>query len=261
MTSRLFGKRVFITGAAGGLGEAIVRRLAAEGAKIAIGDIDSRRGAVLASELGGLFLQIDVSSEADWAVAIAQLNAAWGGIDGLVNNAAILTSRGGWDVETILAEDVNRIMATNVTGTILGCKTVIPLLAKSGGGSIINMSSIAALIPTDFLLAYGASKAAVRHVTKSVALHCANKGYKIRCNSVHPGNVMTSMMREIVDAKARESGLAMDAMASLFIEKIPLGAWQEPDDIASAIVYLLSDEARYVTGTKLVVDGGMALAN
>lgn len=261
MTRRLLGKRIFITGAAGGLGKAIARRLAAEGAKIAIGDIDDRRGAAIASELGGLFCPIDISKEADWNLAIAQLDAAWGGIDGLVNNAAVLSSRGGWDVETILAEDVNRIMATNVTGTILGCKTAIPLMAKSGGGSIVNMSSIAALVPTDFLLAYGASKAAVRHVTKSVALHCTKNGYNIRCNSVHPGNVMTDMMQNIIETKSQENNLSMEDMASFFIQKIPMGAWQQPEDIASAVLYLLSDEARYVTGTKLVVDGGMTLVN
>ena len=261
MTSRLGGKRILITGAASGLGEAIARRLAAEGAKVAIADIDTARGGAVAAELGAPYLRLDVANQADWDAAVAQLKAAWGGIDGLVNNAGILSAKGGWDIETILAEDVNRIMAINVTGTILGCKAVIPLMAASGGGSIINMSSIAALVPTDFLVAYGASKAAVRHVTKSVALHCANKGYKIRCNSVHPGNVMTAMMREIVDTKAQENGLAAHEMESLFIGNIPMGAWQEPSDIVGAVVYLLSDEARYVTGTKLVVDGGMALAN
>jgi len=261
MTDRLSGKRILITGAAGGLGEAIVRRLAAEGAQIAIGDIDRTSGMAIAEELGGIFFPLDVSNEADWAAAIAQLEKAWGGLDGLVNNAGTLASKGGWDVETVLAEDFNRIMAINVTGTVLGCKTAIPLMAKSGAGSIVNMSSIAALVPTDFLLAYGASKAAVRHVTKSIALHCTNKGYKIRCNSVHPGNVMTTMMRQIVDTKATENGLTFEAMEALFIQKIPMGAWQEPDDIASAVIYLLSDEARYVTGTKLVVDGGMALVN
>jgi len=261
MMRRLGEKRVLVTGAASGLGEAIARRLAAEGANVAIADIDAELGGAVAAALGAPFVRLDVSSQADWDEAVLQLEATWGGIDGLVNNAGILSGKGGWDIETILAEDVNRIMAINVTGTMLGCKAVIPLMAASGGGSIINMSSIAALVPTDFLVAYGASKAAVRHVTKSVALHCANKNYKIRCNSVHPGNVMTAMMREIVDTKAQENGLGADTMESLMIKNIPMGAWQEPSDIAGAVVYLLSDDARYVTGTKLVVDGGMALAN
>jgi len=162
-------------------------------------------------------------------------------------------------------DDLHRIFAVNVDGTVLGCKYCIPLMVEgaSGGtaGSIVNLSSIAALIPASFLLAYGASKAAVAHITRSVAMHCAERGYGIRCNSLHPGIVRTDMMNGIIDRVGRERNLEADQAGAAFEAQVPLGCAQEPVDIANGALFLLSDESRFITGTQLIVDGGMTLCN
>lgn len=261
MTGRVAGKRVLVTGGATGLGRAIARRLAAEGARVWIGDIDAAHGEPLAAELAGRFLQLDVTNEAAWRAALATIDAAAGGLDGLVNNAGLAASKGAEDIEGIELDDLHRIFGVNVDGVILGCKHAIPLLARSGGGSIVNLSSIVALIPAWYLIAYGASKATIAHTTRSIALHCAKKGQRIRCNSVHPGQVRTPMMDAIIARTARESGMPLAKAEQVYLKQIPLGEFQEEIDIANAVLFLVSDESRYVTGTQLVVDGGMALSN
>lgn len=261
MTGRAQAKRVLITGGATGLGAAIARRLAGEGAIVIIADIAETEGTALAREVGGQFCRLDVSSEADWEAVIAAIARDFGGLDALVNNAGIATSKGGEDIERIDLADLHRIFAINVDGTILGCKHAIPLMAKSGPGSIVNLSSIAALIPAAFVIAYGASKATIAHTTRSVALHCAQAGYGIRCNSVHPGQVRTAMMNTIIERVGRETDMGTDAAGTLFDSQIPLGCPQEPEDIAHAVLFLISDESRFVTGTQLIVDGGMTLTN
>jgi NAD(P)-dependent dehydrogenase (short-subunit alcohol dehydrogenase family) len=148
-----------------------------------------------------------------------------------------------------------------VDGTILGCKHAIPLMAKSGAGSIVNLSSIAALIPSSFVISYGASKATIAHTTRSVAMHCAERGYGIRCNSVHPGQIRTPMMNNIIERVGRDTNMGQAAAEDVFRGQIPLGAFQEPEDIAHAVLFLLSDEARFITGSQIVVDGGMTLSN
>lgn len=258
---RVSGKRILVTGGATGLGAAIVRRLATEGATLFIGDIDDAAGTALAVEVSGAFIPLDVASEASWRTAIAAISQAAGGLDGLVNNAGIATSKGAEDIEGIELEDLHRIFAVNVDGTILGCKHAIPLMARSGPGSIVNLSSIAALIPAAFVVSYGASKATVAHATRSVAMHCAQRGYGIRCNSVHPGQVRTPMMNNIIERVGRDTNMGLSAAEEVFLSQIPLGRFQEPDDIAHAVLFLLSDEARFVTGSQLVVDGGMTLSN
>jgi 3(or 17)beta-hydroxysteroid dehydrogenase len=258
---RVADKRILVTGGASGLGAAFCRRLAGEAARVFIGDVDTVRGRALANEIGGQFLELDVTQEQAWQSAIAAIDAQAGGLDGLVNNAGIATSKGPEDIEGVLLDDLHRIFAVNVDGTILGCKHAIPLLARTGGGSIVNLSSIVALIPASFLIAYGASKATVAHTTRSVALHCARQGYRIRCNSVHPGQVRTPMMDGIIERIARERAIGTEQATQIFLKQIPLGAFQEEADIAHAVLYLLSDESRFVTGTQLVVDGGMTLSN
>lgn len=261
MTGRAQAKRVLVTGGATGLGAAIARRLAEEGAVVLVADIAEAAGAALASEIGGQFYRLDVSSEADWIAVIAAIARDFGGLDALVNNAGIASSKGGEDIERVDLADLHRIFAINVDGTILGCKHAIPLMAKSGRGSIVNLSSIAALIPAAFVIAYGASKATIAHTTRSVALHCAQAGYGIRCNSVHPGQVRTAMMNDIIERVGRETNMGADAAGTLFDSQIPLGCPQEPEDIAHAVLFLVSDESRFVTGTQLIVDGGMTLTN
>jgi len=258
---RVAGKRVLITGGATGLGAAFVRRLANEGAVVLVADVMEPEGQLLASEVGGVFYRLDVSIEDQWRDVISAIRHDFGGLDGLVNNAGIASSKGGEDIEGIELDDLHRIFSVNVDGTILGCKHAIPLMASSGPGAIVNLSSIAALIPAAFVIAYGASKATIAHVTRSVAMHCAQRGYGIRCNSVHPGQVRTPMMNGIIERVGDETGMGTQAAGALFDSQIPLGRPQEPDDIAHAVLFLLSDESRFVTGTQLVVDGGMTLSN
>lgn len=260
MNGRVSGKRILVTGGATGLGAAFVRRLAQEGATLFIGDIDQTAGAALATEVGGTFVALDVASEASWQSAIATI-AETGGLDGLVNNAGIATSKGPEDIEGIELDDLRRIFAVNVDGTILGCKHAIPLMAKTGAGSIVNLSSIAGLIPSAFVVSYGASKATIAHTTRSVAMHCAQRGYGIRCNSVHPGQIRTPMMNTIIERVGRDTNMGQAAAEDVFLSQIPLGKFQEPEDIAHAVLFLLSDEARFITGSQLVVDGGMTLSN
>ncbi len=261
MTGRVEAKRVLITGGATGLGAAIARRLAEEGAVVLIADVMEAEGRALAAEISGLFYKLDVSIEGAWMGVVQQIENDFGVLDGLVNNAGIATSKGGEDIERVELDDLHRIFAVNVDGTVLGCKHAIPLMARSGPGSIVNLSSIAALIPAAFVVSYGASKATIAHVTRSVAMHCAQAGYGIRCNSVHPGQIRTAMMDGIIDRVGRETNMGKEAAGNLFDAQIPLGCPQEPEDIANAVLFLISDESRFITGTQLVVDGGMTLSN
>jgi len=262
---RVAGKRILVTGGAGGLGAACARRLSDEGALVIIADLLDDAGEHLARELGGHYRRLDVSSEEEWSALSLGLKRDFGGLDGLVNNAGIASSKAGEDVESIALEDLHRIFAVNVDGTVLGCKYGIPLMVGDASegvrGSIVNLSSIAALIPASFLLAYGASKATVAHITRSVAMHCAERDYGIRCNSLHPGIVRTDMMNGIIDRVGREKSLGADKAGAAFEAQVPLGCAQEPVDIANGALFLLSDESRFITGTQLIVDGGMTLCN
>lgn len=261
MAGRVQAKRILVTGGAAGLGAAFVRRLAEEGALVIVADIRDVDGQALAAEVGGVYQHLDVTSEADWKMALARIEQEFGGLDGLVNNAGIASSKGTEDIEGIALDDLHRIFAVNVDGTVLGCKHAIPLMARTGPGAIVNLSSIAALIPAAFVISYGASKATIAHITRSVAMHCAQRGYGIRCNSVHPGQIRTEMMNTIIDRVGRETNMGLTAAEEVFLSQIPLGQFQEPADIAHAVLFLLSDEARFVTGTQIVVDGGMTLSN
>ena len=261
MAGRVQAKRILVTGGAAGLGAAFVRRLAEEGALVIVADIRDVDGQALAAEVGGVYQHLDVTSEADWKMALARIEQEFGGLDGLVNNAGIASSKGTEDIEGIALDDLHRIFAVNVDGTVLGCKHAIPLMARTGPGAIVNLSSIAALIPAAFVISYGASKATIAHITRSVAMHCAQRGYGIRCNSVHPGQIRTEMMNTIIDRVGRETNMGLTAAEEVFLSQIPLGQFQEPADIAHAVLFLLSDEARFVTGTQTVVDGGMTLSN
>jgi 3(or 17)beta-hydroxysteroid dehydrogenase len=262
---RVAGKRILVTGGVQGIGAACARRLSEEGAQVIIADLLDEEGQHLAQDLGAQYRRLDVSSEEGWSALSLSLKRDFGGLDGLVNNAGVASSKAGEDVERISLEDLHRIFAINVDGTVLGCKYGIPLMvggASDGArGSIVNLSSIAALIPASFLVAYGASKATVAHITRSVAMHCAERGYGIRCNSLHPGIVRTAMMNGIIDRVGRENNLAADQAGAMFEAKVPLGRPQEPEDIANAALFLLSDESRFITGTQLIVDGGMTLCN
>ena len=259
---RLAGKVALVTGAAQGLGAAIAARLAGEGAQVFATDINAADGARAAAQSGARFIAQDVADEAQWAQVLAQVEAEAGALHILVNNAGIEGAADApKDPEHAPLADWQRIFRVNADSVFLGCRQAIPLIARSGGGAITNMSSVAALAPTPFITAYGAAKAAVAHLSLSVALHCAQQGHAIRCNSVHPGQVRTPMLEALFARWAAEQGQTADAVAEGFRQTIPLGAFQEPEDIAAMVAFLSSDEARYVTGQAIAVDGGFTLVN
>ncbi|NOZ38528.1 MAG: SDR family oxidoreductase [Gammaproteobacteria bacterium] len=252
MTARVEGKISLVTGAGSGLGKAIAKLLVEEGAQVILTDINSATGAVAARETGALFLPQDVARAEDWLRVTEKVMELYDRLDILVNNAGFAGPGLDKTPEHTTLEDWNHIQAVNSTSVFLGCKAAIPLMAKSGGGSIVNISSIAALVQTWFNTPYGASKAAVRQLTQSVAVYCARKNYGIRCNSIHPGQIMTPMLEGLLGEDG-EGGSVREE----FLKKIPMGEFGEPRDIAYAVLYLCSDEAKHVTGSQLLVDGGM----
>ncbi len=259
---RLEGRVALVTGAARGIGLAAAERLACEGATVVATDVDAEAGRAAADRIGATFLRHDVADEAQWQAVVAAVRERHGALHAVVNNAGIEGDpEAAKDPEHAPLADWNRIFAVNAGGVFLGCKHTIPLLAQSGGGSIVNVASVATLVPTPFITAYGAAKSAVVHLTQSVALHCAQAGHRIRCNSVHPGQVNTPMLQGLFARFAAQAGVSAEAFGENFRQTIPLGAYQEPADIAAAILFLVSDESRYVTGQALAVDGGYALAH
>ena len=229
------------------MGAAEARLFAKEGARVVIGDIREAEGSQVAAEIvesGGtaLFVLLDVSREEDWRHAIETTLAAFGKLDVLVNNAGIgqVVS-----IEDISEELWDRVMAVNARGVFLGTKHAIPAMRKAGGGSIVNISSIAGLVGGGTSAAYVASKGAVRLFTKAVAIHHAGDG--IRVNSVHPGPIETPMNQEFFANPANRADR---------IAKTPLGRIGQPEDVAYGVLYLASDESSFVTGSELVIDGG-----
>ena len=253
---RLDQKIALITGAARGIGKAIVELFAREGATVILSDIRDEEGKAAAQAIGGSaqYLHLDVKHEDEWLSAIDKVMQEYAKLDILVNNAGItgfLETSGPFDVENADLsswEEVNRV---NSTGVMLGCKHGIGLMKKQGG-SIVNISSRSGIVGIPGAAAYAASKAAVRNHTKSVALYCAEKRYGIRCNSIHPAAIMTPMWEAMLgEGEAREKAIrGVEA-------GIPLGHFGTPDDVAYAALYLASDESRYLTGIELHVDGGI----
>jgi 3(or 17)beta-hydroxysteroid dehydrogenase len=250
MAGRLAGKAAFITGGASGLGRAMATAFAAEGARVAIADIDAARGREAARSIGerAIFLEHDVTDEEQWIANLAEAARVFGRLDTLVNNAGIGT-RGS--VETTTLAEWRRIHAVNLDGPFLGCKHAIPFIAAAGGGAVVNISSVAGLIGARDSAAYCASKGGLRLLTKSVALHCAHRRNGVRCNSIHPVYTETPMVEEML-AASRDPQKMREAMAAM----IPLGRLGTPEELAAMAVYLVSDEARFVTGAEFVFDGG-----
>jgi 3(or 17)beta-hydroxysteroid dehydrogenase len=248
-SGRVADKVVLVTGAGSGIGRATAKLLAAEGATVIVSDINRAGGLESVQQIGGKarFEEHDTAQEADWKRIIDGILEREGKLNGLVNNAGIAGPfPATFETETV--EQWQKILSINVQGVFLGCKYSVPALRQSGGGSIVNTSSLAAFVGTPDLSAYGASKGAVRQFTKTVAMDCARKGYKVRCNSVHPGIIMTPMGEGI---------LPNDKVREKMRKRIPIGELGAPEDIAYGILYLISDESRFVTGSELVIDGGM----
>jgi NAD(P)-dependent dehydrogenase (short-subunit alcohol dehydrogenase family) len=253
---RVAGKKAFVTGGAQGLGAAAARRLAEEGAKVAIADINLDGATKLAEALDAAFgagtafaFPLDVTKEDQWIYALEEADEAMGGISVLVNNAGI--SRAG-DIENMTFEDWKAVMSVNVDSVFLGTKHALRYMRRNQPGSIINISSIAGLIAAHNAPAYNASKAAVWLLSKGIALHCAKQSLDIRSNSIHPTFVDTP----ILDPLRQRFGKA-EAEAKL-ARQVPLGRIGEPLDIANAVLYLASDESRFVTGAELKLDGGIS---
>jgi NAD(P)-dependent dehydrogenase (short-subunit alcohol dehydrogenase family) len=254
MNGRVAGKVVLITGAASGIGLASAEACAREGAVVIITDLNTKEGVSQAKRLvaDGLaveFLQQDVTSEADWRRIVDEVLRRHGRLDVLVNNAGIAVIA---PIEQETLEGWRRTQAVNLEGVFLGAREAVRAM-KGSGGSIINISSIEGIVGEPLGPAYNASKGGVRILTKSVALHCAQNGYAIRANSVHPGYVGTPLVANAIGA------LPPDQAALLqqdLLGRIPLGRFGEPREIANAVLFLASDESSYMTGSELVVDGG-----
>jgi len=259
MTDRLKNKRCIITGGARGLGKAIAIAFIKEGAKVLITDIDKALGTQTANEIGAVFATQDVTDERRWPQIVKMCEDKFGGLDVLVNNAGLAKVGEGLSPEDSSLETWRGMFRVNVEGVFMGCRASLPAMRSAGGGSIVNMASVASLVPTPFFTAYGASKAAVTHLSTSVALHGAPD--KIRCNSVHPGQIQTDMHNDIVKDAATKAGAPLDAVEADFASRIPMGAFQHVEDIANMVLFLASDESTQITGTQMVVDGGMQLTN
>lgn len=260
MPGRVEGKIALVTGAAQGLGEAAARMLVREGAQVAVTDVNAEGVERAARALNAMrkdsaiAISHDVTSEDQWRRALDETERQFGGLHVLVNNAGIGLTK---DFETVTLEEWRRVHAIDLDGVFLGCKLAIPPMARSVkatglGGSIVNISSISGIIAGHNMAAYNSAKAAVRHLSKSVALHCAKRGYGIRSNSVHPVFIATPILDGLVERVGRE-----EAYAKLG-RQVPLGHIGEPDDIAYAVLYLASDESKFVTGAELKVDGGIS---
>ncbi|TOY83670.1 3-beta hydroxysteroid dehydrogenase [Burkholderia pseudomallei] len=256
LAPRLAGKRAFITGAAGGLGRAIARRMAEQGAQVFLTDIvDAAVLEAFAAELNDTAGERiawaavqDVADEAQWASRLSQAADAMGGLSVLVHNAGV-GSFGA--IGQIARDEWRRVMAINVESIVLGTKHALPYLEAGAPASIVNISAVAAFKQEPDYTAYNASKAAVASLTKSIAVDCARRQTEVRCNSIHPSFIMTGIVAPIVRLVGGKEA------ARKLARGVPMRRLGEPDDVAHAAVYLASDESRYVTGAELVIDGGM----
>ncbi len=251
-SGRVAGKVAIVTGAAQGLGQRIAEVLAREGATVLATDVQDDAGEQVVAGIrsdGGTarYLHLDVTSESDWENGIRTAVDELGGLHVLVNNAGIGVQK---DVLETSLEEWRYLMAVNLDGVFLGTKLAIPAMAASGGGSIVNMSSVAGFSGHPELAAYCASKGGVRIFSKSVAVFCARAGFKVRVNSVHPAFVRTPLLQPYLDA---HPNVTEEDIAAAH----PLGTLGDPDDVAYGVLYLASDESKWVTGTELVIDGGM----
>ncbi|MBL0927512.1 MAG: SDR family oxidoreductase [Phycisphaerales bacterium] len=259
--NRLQDRVVLVTGAARGIGLACARAMAREGARVVLTDLDDAGCQRAAGEIGprASWLRLDVREEADWSRAMARVVGDLGRLDVLVNNAGITgfvppAPPGPQDPEFASLEAWRYVHATNLDGVFLGCKHAIGAMKppRGRGGSIVNISSRSGQVGIPHAAAYASSKAGVRNHSKSVALYCAEKGYGIRCNSVHPAAVLTPMWDPMLGEGA-EREKAIDELG----REVPLGRMGRPEEVADLVVFLASDESSYITGAELVIDGGV----
>lgn len=251
MAGRIEGKIALVSGGASGLGEAMVRRFAEEGAIVYSGDVNAEQGAAVAADAGATFVPLDVSREEDWKAAVARIEQEHGRLDVLVNNAGIL---GTGPLEHIEVAAWDRLFSINVTGVMLGCKHGSLLMQRNPGGasgSIINISSNAGILATAADCGYSATKGAVKLMTQSIAINFARRGLAIRCNSIHPGPTDTPIF-----APWKPDPKTAERLQKSLFEMIPMGRLGQPREIANMALYLASDESSFSTGSQFVVDGG-----
>ena len=254
---RMQDKVSLITGAGRGIGAAIASAFVAEGAYVVVTDMDAEAARQVADQLGdqACAMTLDVREEAQWQAVIAEVMQRYGRLDVLVNNAGVTGFESGntsHDPEHASLDDWRAVHATNLDGVFLGCKHAIAAMRKTGNGSIINISSRSGLIGIPAAAAYASSKAAVRNHTKSVALYCAEEELNIRCNSVHPAAILTPMWEPMLGAgPQREQNMAA------FVADCPMRRFGQPEEVAALVLLLASDDAQYINGTELNIDGGM----
>ena len=249
MGNRLKNKVALITGGAQGLGKEMARSMIAEGARVVISDINQSTLKDSAKELSCVYLVLDVTSKDQWQKVIKNIKEDIGSLNILVNNAGM---GGGGDVESTDIELWDLVHKVNLDSVFMGCKYSLPLMRDSGDGSIINISSMSGIVASHNTSAYNSSKAAVRHLSKSVALHCAKSTNLVRCNSIHPVFTRTAMVQSMIDSAPERN------IEQKLIQQIPIRKLAEPIDIANAAVFLASDESSFITGTELIVDGGLS---
>lgn len=246
MAGRVAGKVALVTGGAMGLGKADCERLAEEGAKVVVTDVDLPKALSVAEGIGGTAFAHDVRDEARWREIIGEVERLHGRLDVLVNNAGNVIFE---SIEDCSIEHFRLHMAIHVEGTFFGCKYALPLMKAGGGGSIINMASTAALMGYGSIVAYTAAKGAIRSMTKSIAIHCQDNGYGIRCNALMPGGIETPMVQAVSGRAGREQPVPDGPL--------PADALGSPRDVANMVLYLASDEARFLTGMEIPIDNGL----
>jgi NAD(P)-dependent dehydrogenase (short-subunit alcohol dehydrogenase family) len=257
MGKRLKDRVVLVTGAARGIGEAISRLCAREGAQVVVTDIEDVGGEAVVGDLGtrALYRRLDVRRESDWETVVAQVLASFGRLDVLVNNAGVTGFENDpvpHDPENASLESWRAVHATNLDGVFLGCKHAIGAMRHTLRGSIVNISSRSGLVGIPAAAAYASSKAAVRNHTKTVALYCAEQGLGIRCNAVFPAAILTPMWEPMLG-----EGPEREERMQAITRDVPLGRFGTAEEVAHAVLWLASDESTYTTGAELVLDGGL----
>lgn len=248
---RLYNKTCVVTGAARGIGRVIASRFHDEGARVFLTDSDEVAGAATAGEIGCRFEPLDVREEADWSRLAIRVPT----VDVVVNNAGVTGLEAGMrphDPEHASLSDWREVHRVNLDGTFLGCRYAIAAMKAAGTGSIINMSSRSGLVGIPGAAAYASSKAAIRNHTKTVALYCAQQGWKIRCNSIHPAAILTGMWEPMLG-----TGADRESKMRALVADTPLKRFGMPEEVAAIALMLASDEATYVTGTEMSIDGGL----